>query len=184
MIRNTLAQLMGIKGLKISDVHRSTGIARTTLSQIYSNTSTSISFEVLDKLLQFLEVTPSGFFEYVPLGYDIRIKDFREDEVDNLIINLELVFVDKHNEFVIPLGGKLDFFPVSWKVKNIYRGKLYPTTEDFEGYVDGLHLVKNKLGIAFQEQIRDEIQLTILKEARKIRASSSVDVDICFSKTV
>jgi putative transcriptional regulator len=111
MIRNRMAEIMGLKGLKISDLHRTTGIARTTLSLIYHNDSISISFDVLDKLLMALGVQPNDFFEFEP--FDIQVNVIIED-IDKLgafgyveirFINITGVLMHK---FIIDIRCRLE----------------------------------------------------------------------------
>jgi Predicted transcriptional regulator len=51
---NNFAVVLAKKHLKISETARKTGISRTTLTNLYYNKSSAISFEVLSKLCGFL----------------------------------------------------------------------------------------------------------------------------------
>lgn len=66
MIKNNLAVLMAERGLKIADLYNATGISKTTLMAIANNTGKGIQYETIDKLCNFLNVTPDSFFDYVP----------------------------------------------------------------------------------------------------------------------
>ena len=50
--------LLGKRKLKISAVAKSTGISRTTLTNLYYGKSKGISFEVLEKLCECLHCSP------------------------------------------------------------------------------------------------------------------------------
>ena len=52
-MNNMLAELMGKRKIKISDVARGTGLSRTTITDLYYEKSKNISFETLDRLCTF-----------------------------------------------------------------------------------------------------------------------------------
>lgn len=54
MIKNNLSMILGDRLLKISKVSEDTGIARSTLTNLYYKRSTMISFEVLGNLCEYL----------------------------------------------------------------------------------------------------------------------------------
>ncbi|MDH9707143.1 helix-turn-helix transcriptional regulator [Staphylococcus capitis] len=76
MIQSRLSVLMAERGLKISDLYEETGISKTTLMAIAENTGKGVQFETVDKLCNFLGVTPCEFFEYSP--YLVDIKEYEE----------------------------------------------------------------------------------------------------------
>ncbi|MDK0751026.1 helix-turn-helix transcriptional regulator [Clostridium perfringens] len=63
-INNKFSILLGKKLIKISEISRETGISRTTLTNIYYKKSTKISFDVLDKLCNYLECSISDIIEF------------------------------------------------------------------------------------------------------------------------
>ena len=65
MIDNNFSTILGKKLLKMSEVSKATGISRVTLSSIYNRKAKGITFEVLDKLCEYLECQPSDIFTYV-----------------------------------------------------------------------------------------------------------------------
>ena len=66
MIKNNLAVLMAERELKIADVYKETGISKTTLMALSENKGKGIQFETIDKLCNFLNVSPKEFFVYSP----------------------------------------------------------------------------------------------------------------------
>lgn len=66
MILCNLSVLMAERGLKIADVYEKTGISKTTLMALSENKGKGVQFETVDKLCNFLQVTPSDFFVYSP----------------------------------------------------------------------------------------------------------------------
>ena len=49
-LKNNLRVLMAQHKMNIKDVHEKTGLSRTTISKMYNETSTTISFETIEKL--------------------------------------------------------------------------------------------------------------------------------------
>lgn len=64
MVNNKFSGLLGSKLLKITKVAQETGISRTTLTNLYYKRTQQISFEVLDKLCQYLECEVQDIIEY------------------------------------------------------------------------------------------------------------------------
>lgn len=65
-MKNHLAALMGDRLLTITDVHKATGIARSTLVRIYYRRAKNINLETLTALCDFLGVSLSDLIEYTP----------------------------------------------------------------------------------------------------------------------
>ena len=68
MIRNKFSVILGEKLLRISKVAQETGISRTTLTNLYFRRAQGVTFEVLDKLCNYLDCEVSDLFEYKPDG--------------------------------------------------------------------------------------------------------------------
>ena len=64
MVVNNFSKLLGERLLKISTVARDTGISRTTLTSLYYRRSAGITFEVIDKLCNYLDCDVSDLFEH------------------------------------------------------------------------------------------------------------------------
>ncbi|MHA3065767.1 helix-turn-helix domain-containing protein [Lacticaseibacillus saniviri] len=65
-IRNNLAVLLAVRGIKISQAAKDTGISRNTLFGIASNKNKMIQLETVNALCQYLEIAPGEFFIYTP----------------------------------------------------------------------------------------------------------------------
>lgn len=65
MIKCSLAELLGARKLKISDVVRDTGINRSTVTRLYHETTSRIDFETLETLCRYLECDVSELLEVV-----------------------------------------------------------------------------------------------------------------------
>lgn len=66
MLRNRLKILLAERNLKIKDVVSATELTRPTVSNIVNNRSANVSTKNLDKLCNYLEVTPTEFWEFKP----------------------------------------------------------------------------------------------------------------------
>lgn len=64
MINNNFSRILGERLLKISKISKDTGISRTTLTNIYYKRCTYISFDVLDKLCNYLDCKLEDIIEY------------------------------------------------------------------------------------------------------------------------
>ena len=64
MIVNNFSKLLGERLLKITTVAKDTGISRTTLTNLYYRRSQAVSFEVIDKLCDYLDCDLSDLFEH------------------------------------------------------------------------------------------------------------------------
>lgn len=67
MIRCHLSRLMGIHKHSLEDVHRATGISRTTLSQLYHEKNSQIRYETIERLCTFYQCTVGDLLEWVPV---------------------------------------------------------------------------------------------------------------------
>ena len=96
MIRYNLNKLLGERNLKISKVFVDTGISRSTLTKIVNNQSSMVQTETIDKLCQYLKVSPSEFFEYIPIEIDVNTFLNEFNEFTNLGLDLIIKINKKH----------------------------------------------------------------------------------------
>lgn len=66
MLKNNLAVLMAKKKIRIAELHRLTGISASTLSDIYNEKTSLISFNTIEKLCYALDCSVGELFEFVP----------------------------------------------------------------------------------------------------------------------
>ena len=66
MINSNLSVLLGSKRIKMSELARKAGINKNTVLNLYHNRSTRIEFEVLNKICNILECTPSDILQHTP----------------------------------------------------------------------------------------------------------------------
>ena len=58
-----LSKLMGQSRYSIQDVHKKTGLARTTITQLYHDKATRIDFETIEKLCELFNCKINELFE-------------------------------------------------------------------------------------------------------------------------
>jgi len=66
MLKNNLSELMGRKKIKISELHRLTGLGRPTITNLYYEKTNYISFDTIEKLCWALECNTQELLEYIP----------------------------------------------------------------------------------------------------------------------
>lgn len=69
MIDSNLAVLLAERNLKISKVSKDTGISRTTLTSLCYDYTAGIKYSTLNILCQYLNITPTEFFSFIPYDY-------------------------------------------------------------------------------------------------------------------
>jgi putative transcriptional regulator len=121
MIQSRLSVLMAERGLKISDLYEETGISKTTLMAIAENTGKGVQFDTVDKLCNFLGVTPCEFFDYAPYIVETKKSNFSEGHIDGFEIRIKKqhyekyfnldIFVHSGDSYDIPLKkGEFDYY--------------------------------------------------------------------------
>lgn len=65
-MKNNLSKVLGERLLKVSDVSKATGIARSTVTAIYYQRSKNTQLETLLKICDYLEIPLSDLIEYEP----------------------------------------------------------------------------------------------------------------------
>lgn len=93
MLKSNLSVLMAERGLKIVDLYNATGISKNTLMSLSENTSKGVQFETVDKLCNYLGVTPAEFFIYAPFMFEYRV-EFDNTKVNNYGYMLPIYFGD------------------------------------------------------------------------------------------
>lgn len=89
MLKSNLSVLMAERGLKIAKVYEDTGISKTTLMALSDSTGKGVQFDTVDKLCNYLGVTPAEFFAYVPVIWDMSTSKRENDMHDYIVITLK-----------------------------------------------------------------------------------------------
>lgn len=65
-MHNHFSRILGERLLTISKVHEDTGIARSTLINLYYRRSKNVKFDTLRKLCDYLQIPLSELIDYTP----------------------------------------------------------------------------------------------------------------------
>lgn len=68
MMHNHFASILGDRLITITKVYKDTGIARSTLANLYYRKSRNVNFKTLERLCDYLQVPLSELIEYIPNG--------------------------------------------------------------------------------------------------------------------
>ncbi len=63
-IRSKLSTLMGTKRYNIQDVYEKTGLARSTIANLYHDKTQRIDYDTLDKLCKLFECSVGDLIEF------------------------------------------------------------------------------------------------------------------------
>lgn len=143
MIKSRLGVLMAERSLKISDVYNETGISKTTLMAIADNTGKGVQYETVDRLCNYLGVTPCEFFEYSPYMIDLSTYFKHEGDMSNLTLRIKKQSYEKNFYFTLSINSDPYYFPIDkddYKAIisiNIEHADLYDN-EEFYKFLDDL----------------------------------------------
>lgn len=170
MLRNNLAKLMIDRGITATQLFNDTGIARSTISKISNNNTDKISMSTIDKICNYLRVTPADFFDFIPFEFDVKILFEEYDSYEELKEHYGGMFGKKNGEEnfevilnIFTYGQKQSiFFNGSVKAENMDTGvfltdavfSLSPKSKDSVEVV-------NKMPIQFQTDILEKIKSEI-----------------------
>ena len=153
MIKSNLAVLMAERGLKIADVYYDTGISKTTLMALSENKGKGIQFETIDKLCNYLNISPQDFFVYSPF-----LVEYIENENG---LFLKLVSGDKINNFYfnfdVSKDSELDFSTKMIFSNNPSKKYDFYLIVGIEEGRDELEKIYNNLNIIFKRELVNNI---------------------------
>ncbi|MDU0462082.1 MULTISPECIES: helix-turn-helix domain-containing protein [Staphylococcus] len=148
MIQSKLSVLMAERGLKISDLYEETGISKTTLMALAENSGKGVQFDTIDKLCNYLDITPCEFFDYAPYMINIDDADFSSgsEEFNNISITLKKQFYKRTfyiSIYVFDATEKFIILPTDDKNIDFYvrvdlEGSDSYNNEDFYSFLSDL----------------------------------------------
>lgn len=186
MIINRLSILLVERNIKASKLSVDTGIAKSTLTKITNNNSIQIDYLTLNKICNYLKVTPNDFFDYSPYDIDF-FTDIEEVSTDFDPNSPSVPFTKKIeiNLFLKLFHYGKDFqtieyvFPVEYTVFPNEEYSTYPDVDaQYNGYtpidINGLVfantdykqkeiLLLNTLSVAMQKNINDSAKIAMGK---------------------
>lgn len=160
MLANRLNILLAERQLTNKQVVEETGLSRNSISNIANNPEANIATETIDKLCNYLDVTPAEFFLYSP--YTISL--FEEPENPSAIY---ITVLHNHQEFM--------YIYDAYAKNNDYgnedrtRRKNYDLYLEFESESDvsgmsGFADIYKQLPIGFQTQLNAQFNKEIEKK--------------------
>lgn len=186
MIRNRLSELLSERGLKVSRVAKDVKIARSSLTSMVQNESEMIRYDAIDKLCNYLHISPSEFFEHTSINFEFTFdeepkykinsnNDFFEISTDiSDAFSIEFldfeILVDVEVDEKQKLNFDLDIaFERIEKISNLkYRFIFEIKNEDenmeLKKYVDSLSAgLKNLLFKKLQKNLSEYVSTLIVK---------------------
>ncbi|WOS96780.1 helix-turn-helix domain-containing protein [Nosocomiicoccus massiliensis] len=155
MIKSRLAVLMAERGLKISDVYYETGISKTTLMAISENTGKGVQYETVDRLCNYLGVTPCEFFEYSPYMIDLSTYFKSEREMSNLTLKVKKQSYEKNFYFTLSINSDPYYFPID---KNDYTAIIRINLEHTDLYDnEEFYKILDDLTVSFRTDFLNEL---------------------------
>lgn len=136
MIRNRLAEIMFERDIKVVRMAKEIGISRNTITNTASNNSEMLQMNTINKICNFLQITPCDFFEYIPIDIEFS---FIEDQPISLkeIWGKESLYTPKFNcDLLIDFKGynKSLSFDTQIKVDESNVLTSFPTPDFLDNY--------------------------------------------------
>lgn len=160
MIQSKLSVLMAERGLKISDLYEETGISKTTLMALAENSGKGVQFDTIDKLCNYLGVSPCDFFDYAPYMVHLDADEFSSgtEGFSNIAITLNKQFYKR--TFYISIyvfNAKNSFMPLPTDDKNIdfYVRVGLESSDSYN--VDDFYSFLSDLSVNFKTNLVNEI---------------------------
>lgn len=188
MIRNKLSILLTERGLKATKVANDTGIARSTLSKISSNSSEKIEYSTINTLCKYLRITPSEFFEYSPIDVSfyfelgealVSQKDLNEGATYSVEASGFINF-SKYDEKLGSLefeGVMEDIGPVGYKNNDEY---IYGYHISLRPLVDPISFL-DQLSVAFQTDIKEQYEKFIVDHMKENPENKDMEYTVIIS---
>lgn len=170
MLRNNLAKLMIDRGITATQLFNDTGIARSTISKISNNNTDKISMSTIDKICNYLRVTPADFFDFIPFEFDVKVLFEEFDSYEELVEYYKKLFNHKSEALfevilnVYTHGQKQSiFFNGSVKIESIGGNSVFLTNATFSLSPKSENSVEivNNMPIQFQTDILEKIKSEI-----------------------
>ena len=125
MLANRLSVLLAERQLTIKKVVNDLGISRSSISNIVNNPQANIATDTIDKICNYLEVTPNDFFAYSP--YNISVKKHLEIR-DHSATDIQATITHNRKNYVY---SKFDHFPLRKHRYHILHGLIEMEYSDY-----------------------------------------------------
>lgn len=145
VIISNLSSIMGQKKLKIADIMKKTGITRPTLTKLYYNDCSGITFDTLNSLCEYLNIMPNDLLLFInadikdvsiTFSEPITLESFPVDEEGNgfdAITNASFVghiSFEQNNLSPVMIEGSLSCYSDD----HVYSGELVYSDTPFNNF--------------------------------------------------
>lgn len=164
MLKSNLKVLLAERNISITQVSNDTGISRTTLTSLMS-VAKGIQFETMNTLCNYLKITPSDLFIYVPYDVKIELESFRYkyDSSANFI-SFFIEVLKENRKYKILFNGYIGNFEKDFDIQlDLYQE--LETEEDKDDFKNIKYYLE-KLPIQFFVDIENQIRKIFLEELR------------------
>lgn len=157
MLANRLKALLAERDLTIKDAMKATGISRSSFSNMVNNPYANISTDNVDKLCNFLSVSPSKFYDFSPWRFTFNFEPFGKgaDEVGRLVIIMRNGNIEKAFSLMFYVEADSSFGSV--KKHDITVWAESPENDD-----DTFVSVYNEISPLFQHEIEKEFNQAVV----------------------
>lgn len=160
MITNNLNVLLAERNITVSDLSKIIpDLSRNTLTSIKNGNSKMYQLDTINKLCEYLKITPNDLFTYVPfdLKPEVKVDKINLRGVENMILEFNLILQIKklnqdHLMKVYRYNGNYIDSSLAEDFTNILR--LHPEKKN-DGFIE---LWKNELPIIFHKTVILQIQ--------------------------
>lgn len=162
MLKSNLKVLLAERNISITQVSNDTGISRTTLTSLMS-VAKGIQFETMNTLCNYLKITPSDLFIYVPYDVKIELESFRYkyDSSANFI-SFFIEVLKENRKYRLLFNGYIHTFERELDIK-IDLAKEPETFEEKESF-ENIKYCLNKLPIQFANDVEKNLMEIVEKE--------------------
>lgn len=175
-----LAGILSSRKISITELSDKIGVSRTALSQLVNNTTKGIQYDTLNKICNYLNLTPNDVLMHYPIEVTCEeIKDsFNKKSFDELE---DRERIDSYIVFYVKKGNKEYYYDMDltislWVDKGSVDGEIivFPTLDidcevfyseapEFKKNIDGIpvemkHLIDNDLKCAVEDKFYDIIE--------------------------
>lgn len=115
------------RGITATQLFNDTGIARSTISKISNNKTDKINISTVDKLCNYLMVSPADFFDYIPFEISMKAGFDNYDSLSDLEEEMQFAFEGWEE----PIFLIINIFHLGKKLTIEYQGSCFVNTQNF-----------------------------------------------------
>ncbi|MCF2612444.1 helix-turn-helix domain-containing protein [Fusobacterium perfoetens] len=162
MLKSNLKVLLAERNISITQVSNDTGISRTTLTSLMS-VAKGIQFETMNALCNYLKITPSDLFIYVPYDIEIKLDSFKyKYGSSNNFFSFFIEVLKENRKYVILFNGYIYNFEKDFDIQlDLYQE--LETEEDKDDFKNIKYYLE-KLPIQFFVDIENQIRKIFVEE--------------------